>query len=81
MKTIILLVWLVPWILLIGFWLLVDLYSILWGSDKDLLWCYKLQKVIPSFSAIIVSGIPIFNLVLFLMSLIMFFGPDKKKYL
>lgn len=73
--------WLLPGLLLLVFWFLVDLYRVILGSGKNLSAGQKLKTLFPTLWTICFAAMPIFNIILLITSIIKILGSSRASYL
>lgn len=73
--------WLLPGLLLLVFWFLVDLYRVILGSGKNLPAEQKLKILFPTLWTICFAAMPIFNIILLITSVIKILGSSRASYL
>ena len=72
--------WILPGLVLIGGWAIIDLYRVLYGSEKHISW--KDKRAFPTLLGIMVSFIPLFNIGMLIGSISTMCNKEKrKKYL
>lgn len=80
MGLILILTWIVPGILLLSIWTAVDLYRVTRGSEKEISWAEK--RAFPTVLGIVISFIPVFNIILLIGSIIELIDPkNRERYL